>query len=148
MAGEKYGHGTHWSDTQVTCPNLHPLKLYSPQFREWKANSQLIVEKMKSKNILFGSGGSSLTPTRSGLGKISIISLRGSNQILGPQQPPVPPQTLCYEEVKRVENFRRRTLVLIGAHGVGRRNIKNMLISKTDGGTNYAYPGDFKRLQC
>ena len=107
---------------------------------------------MKSKNILFGSGGSSLTPTRSGLGKTFNFFLDSpkrvdcpkkmfSNFFSAPQQPPIPPQTLCYEEVKRVENFARKTLVLIGAHGVGRRNIKNLLIQKSDGTTKYSYPG-------
>ena len=101
----------------------------SPQFREWKANSELIVEKMRSKNILFGSGSSNLTsPRHGGFGP--------------PQQPPEPKQTLCYEEVKRVENFKRKSLILIGAHGVGRRNIKNMLIQMNEKNTTqYAYPG-------
>ena len=99
----------------------------SPQFREWKSNSELIVEKMKSKNILFGSGSSNLSSPR-----------HQTQQT----QPPEPKQTLCYEEVKRVENFRRKTLILIGAHGVGRRNIKNMLIQIDEKSeTQYAYPG-------
>ena len=61
----------------------------SPQFREWKANSELIVEKMKSKNILFGSGSSNFASPRH-----------------GPTSPPENKQTLCYEEVKRVEDFK------------------------------------------
>jgi len=35
-------------------------------------------------------------------------------------------------------NFQRKTLVLLGAHGVGRRHIKNTLISKYP--DKYAYP--------
>lgn len=34
--------------------------------------------------------------------------------------------------------FQRRTLVLLGAHGVGRRHIKNTLIAKYP--DKYAYP--------
>lgn len=34
--------------------------------------------------------------------------------------------------------FHRKTLVLLGAHGVGRRHIKNTLISKYP--DKYAYP--------
>lgn len=74
---------------------------------------------MRNKNIIFGS--SSTTPRH---------------------QASTPTQTLCYEEVKKVENFKRKTLVLIGAHGVGRRNIKNMLIQlNNQNKTQYAYPG-------
>lgn len=78
------------------------------------------MEKMRNKNIIFGS--TSSTPSRT--------------------RPPDVQQTLCYEEVKKVENFKRKTLVLIGAHGVGRRNIKNMLIQLNgQNKTQYAYPG-------
>jgi calcium/calmodulin-dependent serine protein kinase len=34
--------------------------------------------------------------------------------------------------------FQRKTLVLLGAHGVGRRHIKNTLIAKNP--DKYAYP--------
>ncbi|XP_074835276.1 MAGUK p55 subfamily member 2 isoform X2 [Carettochelys insculpta] len=37
-------------------------------------------------------------------------------------------ELLIYEEVARVPPFRRKTLVLIGAQGVGRRSLKNKLI--------------------
>ncbi|KAM7541211.1 hypothetical protein Aperf_G00000029060 [Anoplocephala perfoliata] len=43
-----------------------------------------------------------------------------------------------YEEVVRLPTFRRRTLVLLGAHGVGRRHIKNCLIQSAP--DKYAYP--------
>ena len=35
---------------------------------------------------------------------------------------------MIYEEVARVPPFRRKTLVLIGAQGVGRRSLKNKLL--------------------
>uniref|UniRef100_A0A1B6C0X7 Peripheral plasma membrane protein CASK n=1 Tax=Clastoptera arizonana TaxID=38151 RepID=A0A1B6C0X7_9HEMI len=45
---------------------------------------------------------------------------------------------VTYEEVVKLPSFLRKTLVLLGAHGVGRRHIKNTLIAKhTD---KYAYP--------
>ncbi|KAF7988215.1 hypothetical protein HCN44_007709 [Aphidius gifuensis] len=47
---------------------------------------------------------------------------------------------VTYEEVVKVphEAFQRKTLVLLGAHGVGRRHIKNAIISKHP--DKYAYP--------
>lgn len=45
---------------------------------------------------------------------------------------------VTYEEVVKLPAYKRKTLVLLGAHGVGRRHIKNSLIaSHTD---RYAYP--------
>ncbi|XP_018496578.1 peripheral plasma membrane protein CASK [Galendromus occidentalis] len=44
----------------------------------------------------------------------------------------------CYEEVMKVPGFQRNTLVLLGAHGVGRRHIKNTLIEGNP--DKYAYP--------
>lgn len=45
---------------------------------------------------------------------------------------------VTYEEVVKLPSFKRKTLVLLGAHGVGRRHIKNTLISNHP--DNYAYP--------
>ncbi|KAG8177615.1 hypothetical protein JTE90_019642 [Oedothorax gibbosus] len=45
---------------------------------------------------------------------------------------------VTYEEVVKLPAFRRNTLVLLGAHGVGRRHIKNTLISHHP--DKYAYP--------
>uniref|UniRef100_A0AAV2L7F5 Uncharacterized protein n=1 Tax=Knipowitschia caucasica TaxID=637954 RepID=A0AAV2L7F5_KNICA len=45
---------------------------------------------------------------------------------------------VTYEEVIRVPSFQRKTLVLLGAHGVGRRHIKNTLIAKHP--DRFAYP--------
>lgn len=47
-------------------------------------------------------------------------------------------ELLTYEEVAFTPKFRRKSLVLIGAHGVGRRHIKNSLISHFP--EKYAYP--------
>ncbi|XP_050429430.1 peripheral plasma membrane protein CASK isoform X3 [Adelges cooleyi] len=43
-----------------------------------------------------------------------------------------------YEEVVKLPFFQRKTLVLLGAHGVGRRHIKNTIIQKHP--DKYAYP--------
>ncbi|ESN93017.1 hypothetical protein HELRODRAFT_69265, partial [Helobdella robusta] len=43
-----------------------------------------------------------------------------------------------YEEVIRLPSFLRKTLVLLGAHGVGRRHIKNLFITRQS--YKYAYP--------
>ncbi|XP_050534338.1 peripheral plasma membrane protein CASK isoform X3 [Daktulosphaira vitifoliae] len=43
-----------------------------------------------------------------------------------------------YEEVVKLPSFKRKTLVLLGAHGVGRRHIKNTIIQKHP--DKYAYP--------
>lgn len=45
---------------------------------------------------------------------------------------------VTYEEVIRLATFRRKTLVLLGAHGVGRRHIKNTLIHRHP--HRFAYP--------
>ncbi|XP_075914453.1 peripheral plasma membrane protein CASK isoform X3 [Petromyzon marinus] len=45
---------------------------------------------------------------------------------------------VTYEEVVKLPAFKRKTLVLLGAHGVGRRHIKNTLITKHP--EQFAYP--------
>ncbi|XP_061579241.1 peripheral plasma membrane protein CASK isoform X9 [Cololabis saira] len=45
---------------------------------------------------------------------------------------------VTYEEVVKLPAFKRKTLVLLGAHGVGRRHIKNTLITKHP--EKFAYP--------
>ncbi|XP_028291007.1 peripheral plasma membrane protein CASK-like isoform X14 [Gouania willdenowi] len=45
---------------------------------------------------------------------------------------------VTYEEVVKFPAFKRKTLVLLGAHGVGRRHIKNTLITKHP--ERFAYP--------
>nr|XP_046261085.1 peripheral plasma membrane protein CASK isoform X10 [Scatophagus argus] len=45
---------------------------------------------------------------------------------------------VTYEEVVKLPDFKRKTLVLLGAHGVGRRHIKNTLITKHP--DRFAYP--------
>ncbi|CAH8500612.1 unnamed protein product [Schistosoma haematobium] len=47
---------------------------------------------------------------------------------------------VTYEEVVRLPQFRRRTLVLLGAHGVGRRHINNCLIQSSPDKSAYPIP--------
>ncbi|XP_065211288.1 peripheral plasma membrane protein CASK isoform X4 [Planococcus citri] len=49
-----------------------------------------------------------------------------------------PLDLITYEEVVKLQSFQRKTLVLLGAHGVGRRHIKNTLIARHP--DKYAYP--------
>ncbi|XP_063967725.1 peripheral plasma membrane protein CASK-like isoform X3 [Lytechinus pictus] len=53
---------------------------------------------------------------------------------------------VTYEEVVRLPAFMRKTLVLLGAHGVGRRHIKNTLI--TSHPNKYAYPIPHTTRRC
>lgn len=47
---------------------------------------------------------------------------------------------VTYEEVIRLDYFKRKALVLLGAHGVGRRHIKNTLINKFPERFSYPIP--------
>ncbi|XP_020621594.1 peripheral plasma membrane protein CASK-like isoform X2 [Orbicella faveolata] len=47
---------------------------------------------------------------------------------------------VTYEEVVKLDYFKRKTLVLLGAHGVGRRHIKNTLINKYPERFSYPIP--------
>jgi len=47
---------------------------------------------------------------------------------------------VTYEEVVRLPTYRRKTLVLLGAHGVGRRHIKNTLIQRHPERFSYPIP--------
>lgn len=38
-------------------------------------------------------------------------------------------ELILYEEVARMPPFMRKTLVLVGTHGVGRRTLKNRIIA-------------------
>ncbi|RWS06723.1 peripheral plasma membrane protein CASK-like isoform X8, partial [Dinothrombium tinctorium] len=98
----------------------------SPQLREWKIsieNSEFDDEKAKKgcKNIkqklLKGVQ----------LKKKKVLTLYKLKT-----------EIPCYEEVIKIPCYKRKTLVLIGAHGVGRRHIKNTLICNHP--ELYSYP--------
>uniref|UniRef100_A0A8C2WR88 Calcium/calmodulin-dependent serine protein kinase b n=1 Tax=Cyclopterus lumpus TaxID=8103 RepID=A0A8C2WR88_CYCLU len=70
-----------------------------------------------------------LENTKNGTAASSVLFLRSLFDQL---------DLVTYEEVVRVPSFKRKTLVLLGAHGVGRRHIKNTLITKHP--DLFAYP--------
>uniref|UniRef100_A0A4X1TSS2 Membrane palmitoylated protein 2 n=1 Tax=Sus scrofa TaxID=9823 RepID=A0A4X1TSS2_PIG len=83
--------------------------------------SQLLEEKRKA----FVKRDLELTPTQvrlSGKKKKRMMYLTTKNAEFDRHE------LLIYEEVARMPPFRRKTLVLIGAQGVGRRSLKNKLI--------------------
>lgn len=55
---------------------------------------------------------------------------------------------VTYEEVIHLPAFLRKTLVLLGAHGVGRRHIKNTLITSQPNRFAYPIPRKFWPLQA
>jgi hypothetical protein len=50
----------------------------------------------------------------------------------------------CYEEVRRMAPFQRRVLVLVGAHGVGRRSLKEKLIKDDPRRFGSVIPREYK----
>ncbi len=53
---------------------------------------------------------------------------------------------VTYEEVVRLPSFMRKTLVLLGAHGVGRRHIKNCLIQSAPDRFAYPIPRECRKM--
>uniref|UniRef100_A0A7N8XWU5 Peripheral plasma membrane protein CASK n=1 Tax=Mastacembelus armatus TaxID=205130 RepID=A0A7N8XWU5_9TELE len=70
----------------------------------------------------------SLQETTASLGFVSVTNKTMFDQL----------DLVTYEEVVKLPAFKRKTLVLLGAHGVGRRHIKNTLITKHP--DRFAYP--------
>lgn len=52
-------------------------------------------------------------------------------------------ELLLYEEVARMPPFERKTLVLLGAQGVGRRTMKNRLIREDPSKFGFPVPRKF-----
>lgn len=52
-----------------------------------------------------------------------------------------------YEEVTRMPPFKRKTLVLIGTQGVGRRTLKNRLVNSDTKKFGSVVPREFKIFQ-
>lgn len=55
---------------------------------------------------------------------------------------------LLYEEVTRMPPFKRRTLALVGTHGVGRRTLKNRLINSDPDKFGAVIPSMYKLSLC
>ncbi|KRZ54769.1 Peripheral plasma membrane protein CASK, partial [Trichinella nativa] len=106
--------------------NQNPLVaglIPSHELQEWRA-ACLAVEHAKATFPCISSGrrkkhnfGKSYFKTQSVIDQLDLVT---------------------YEEVVRLPSFRRKTLVLLGANGVGRRHIKNTLIQRHP--DRFAYP--------
>ncbi|XP_003213192.4 MAGUK p55 subfamily member 2 isoform X2 [Meleagris gallopavo] len=87
--------------------------------------SQLLEEKRKAfvkRDLEVASTSGALCSSLSGKRKKRMMYLTTKNAEFDRHE------LLIYEEVARMPPFRRKTLVLIGAQGVGRRSLKNKLI--------------------
>ena len=122
----------------------------SPQFQQWRMSCEHVAKKLSphdqkaSQNkSWFGWSGSNQKSALNSPHTPFALS-NHSNFQQNSQQEPIEIQT--YEEVVRVPNFRRKCLVLIGAHGVGRRHIKSALIEKYS--ENFGYPIPFTSRPC
>ncbi|KYM98754.1 Peripheral plasma membrane protein CASK [Cyphomyrmex costatus] len=123
----------------------------SPELQEWRI-ACMSMEKNKQEQDAEGEGGcSSHTEGCDGSTGTSLPSVNCS--IFGRKKKQYKDKYLAkhnavfdqldlvtYEEVVKLPYpaFHRKTLVLLGAHGVGRRHIKNAIISKNP--DKYAYP--------
>uniref|UniRef100_A0A8D2NS67 Membrane palmitoylated protein 2 n=1 Tax=Zosterops lateralis melanops TaxID=1220523 RepID=A0A8D2NS67_ZOSLA len=107
------------------CPRVCPQACHVEGGSAGLVPSQLLEEKRKA----FVKRDGEVTPTSgalcgslSGKRKKRMMYLTTKNAEFDRHE------LLIYEEVARMPPFRRKTLVLIGAQGVGRRSLKNKLI--------------------
>ncbi|KAI3420854.1 hypothetical protein GPALN_014473 [Globodera pallida] len=89
----------------------------SPELQEWRT-ACLAMERARENSHCF-----MFSKKKSGSSKYYTTKyLRKHSELFDGME------MISYEEVIRLATFRRKTLVLLGAHGVGRRHIKNTLI--------------------
>ncbi|KAL5967916.1 Peripheral plasma membrane protein CASK [Taenia solium] len=106
----------------------------SPEFQEWRAANRAAEYSHGHGNQQVINCGSWFTRKKRGNhGSGRSANERARYSVMYDQL-----DLYTYEEVVRLPTFRRRTLVLLGAHGVGRRHIKNCLIQSAP--DKYAYP--------
>ena len=127
-----------WQARKVTAAGSAGL-IPSPELQEWRASAAAIAKSGKS---LTGSDASGVNCSIFGLKKKRFHCSSGSGgkeKYLAKHNAVFDQLDLVtYEEVVKLPAYKRKTLVLLGAHGVGRRHIKNSLIaSHTE---LYAYP--------
>lgn len=106
------------SHHQLSPSSLHPSSniaglIPSPELQEWRT-ACLAIERTKENSSCLWFNKKKKYYTTKFLRKHSDVF----EQL----------EFVSYEEVVRLPSFRRKTLVLLGAHGVGRRHIKNTLI--------------------
>uniref|UniRef100_A0A1I8C1W0 Peripheral plasma membrane protein CASK n=1 Tax=Meloidogyne hapla TaxID=6305 RepID=A0A1I8C1W0_MELHA len=95
----------------------------SPELQEWRT-ACLAMERARESShcFIFGSKKKVNNPCTSSNKYYTTKYLRKHSELFDGME------MISYEEVVRLPTFRRKTLVLLGAHGVGRRHIKNTLI--------------------
>ncbi|TGZ55293.1 hypothetical protein CRM22_010456 [Opisthorchis felineus] len=98
----------------------------SPELHEWRMANKPVENNHVGENVYCGSWFS--RKRRQAREKYRLKHSAVYDQL----------DLVTYEEVVRLPQFRRRTLVLLGAHGVGRRHIKNCLIQSAP--DRFAYP--------
>uniref|UniRef100_A0A1I8F1M5 Peripheral plasma membrane protein CASK n=1 Tax=Macrostomum lignano TaxID=282301 RepID=A0A1I8F1M5_9PLAT len=107
-----------WQAREWNAPPGTPASLIpSPELQEWRTACSAIERAKKDTGGKHRSGAASKQAVGATLDQLEMVT---------------------YEEVVHLANFRRKTLVLLGAHGVGRRHIKNTLIQASP--DRYAYP--------
>ncbi|XP_023166336.1 peripheral plasma membrane protein CASK isoform X2 [Drosophila hydei] len=118
----------HWWQARIDTVGGSAGLIPSPELQEWRIACQT-VDKTKQEQVNCSIFGRKKKQCRDKY-------LAKHNAIFDTLD------VVTYEEVVKVPvgdpNFQRKTLVLLGAHGVGRRHIKNTLISKYP--DKYAYP--------
>ncbi|XP_055344173.1 peripheral plasma membrane protein CASK-like isoform X2 [Paramacrobiotus metropolitanus] len=113
----------YWQARHVEQPDLPAGLIPSPELQEYKI-ACLTIERSQQDNshcAWFGK-------RRKNRDKYFVKNCGLLDQL----------EVVTYEEVVKLPYFERKTLVLLGAHGVGRRHIKNTLI--TNHPDKYAYP--------
>ncbi|XP_061389347.1 peripheral plasma membrane protein CASK isoform X2 [Musca vetustissima] len=137
----------HWWQARIDAIGGSAGLIPSPELQEWRIRCQT-VDKTKNEQGDPGAGCSAHT-TEGCDGSAVNCSIFGRkkkqcrDKYLAKHSGIFDNlELVTYEEVVKVPvgdpNFQRKTLVLLGAHGVGRRHIKNTLISKYP--DKYAYP--------
>ena len=123
-----------WQARKWSAPPSMPAGLVpSPELQEWRV-AVAAIERARRENVNVTANCSWLpgSASSSKRKKLRDKYVAKHNAVFDQLD------VVTYEEVVRLAVFRRRTLVLLGAHGVGRRHIKNTLISLHP--DKFAYP--------
>jgi len=115
-------HGVNQMTTSGPAAGLIP----SPELQEWRT-ANVAIQNSKEGNIIANCG---VFARKKKAFKDKYLAKHNAvfDQL----------DLVTYEEVIHLPAFLRKTLVLLGAHGVGRRHIKNTLITSQP--SNFAYP--------
>lgn len=116
--------GTNMNFSTTSGPNAGLIP--SPELQEWRT-AHLAIQNAKEGNLIANCG---VFGRRRKAYKDKYLAKHNAvfDQL----------DLVTYEEVIHLPAFMRKTLVLLGAHGVGRRHIKNTLITSQP--NSFAYP--------